>query len=286
MILRNLCAEILGRIFFPFNRRHRRIFREKFIRPLMRTTGEISDIDTLNIPVYIISFNQLSYVRQMVDSLEARGYGNIHIIDNASDYPPLIEYLEKSPHRVHFMEKNWGHNVFWQCGQFAETIAAGYYVITDPDIELPAGLPPDFMSTLLKILSEYPATHKVGLALHIDDLPKNPDCDGIQRWESAFWNHQLKNPYGLEMYDADIDTTFALYRPQKSLGGDPPGHRAIRLAGQFTARHLPWYRALGQGGAEGTDEEKYYYSHANGSSNWAKLVTNEGGLYGKEKRRR
>jgi hypothetical protein len=49
-------------------------------------------------------------------------------------------------------------------------------------------------------------------------------------------------------YKARIDTTFALYNkryfdPQEPL-------EAIRVAGRFTCRHLPWYRDSGLTTAE------------------------------------
>lgn len=61
--------------------------------------------DFKNIPVYIISFNRLSCLKQLVARLERAGYSNIHIVDNGSSYPPLLEELDKTPHVVHRMKK-------------------------------------------------------------------------------------------------------------------------------------------------------------------------------------
>ena len=73
---------------------------------------------TNSIPIFIISYNRLSYVEQMICWLEKSGYTNIHVIDNASTYPPLLEYYKTLTYKVHFMKENYGHMVFWKCGEF------------------------------------------------------------------------------------------------------------------------------------------------------------------------
>lgn len=45
--------------------------------------------DHKSIPVIIINFNQLFYLKQLVDFLIRREFKNIIIIDNASTYQPL-----------------------------------------------------------------------------------------------------------------------------------------------------------------------------------------------------
>ena len=51
--------------------------------------------DAKQIPIVINNFNRLGYLKRLIASLESRGYKNIHIIDNNSTYPPLLEYYEK-----------------------------------------------------------------------------------------------------------------------------------------------------------------------------------------------
>lgn len=40
------------------------------------------------IPIFILSFNRLSYLKKIIRYLEKCGYTNIYIIDNMSTFPP------------------------------------------------------------------------------------------------------------------------------------------------------------------------------------------------------
>ena len=57
----------------------------------------------------------------------------------------------------------------------------------------------------------------------------------IYDWEKQFWNDRFTHNKYYELYLADIDTTFAL------LNKNIPYQECIRVAGDFTAKHLPWY---------------------------------------------
>ena len=70
------------------------------------------------IPVFIISYNRLSYIEQMIEQLEKYGMRNIHIIDNASTYPPLLRYYDTLKYDVIRMKENLGHMVFWKSNIF------------------------------------------------------------------------------------------------------------------------------------------------------------------------
>ena len=48
-----------------------------------------------DIPIFVISYNRLTCLKLLVDYLCKHGYvKNIVIIDNASTYAPLLEYLD------------------------------------------------------------------------------------------------------------------------------------------------------------------------------------------------
>lgn len=199
-----------------------------------------------NIHVFIISFNNLNYLKQIIKSLEKYQLTNIHIVDNNSDYPPLLDYLNNSPYEVHRMEKNWGHKVLWISHKFDNIISKLPYIVTDPDIELSNNLPHDFIQILYKILAKYDYVTKVGFALKINDIPDVTIHSNVNKWESQFWKYKIEDD--LELYKADIDTTFALYRP--GFLSDYNFYNGIRIAGNFSARHLPWYK--------NTEEQEYY----------------------------
>jgi hypothetical protein len=189
------------------------------------------------IPIFILSFERLIYLKKLVSRLEKDGYTNLIIIDNASKDIDLLKYLHSLPYKVHFLEKNYGHLVLWNSGLFNSIIENNYYVLTDPDILPIDECPNDYVEQFYNVLQEYPKYWKVGFSLKIDDLLETfKNKYDVIRWESFFYENKIsENPL---LYEANIDTTFALYRPggcQKNFGN------AIRTGGVYTARHLAWY---------------------------------------------
>lgn len=193
-------------------------------------------MDFKAIPIYIISYNRIEDLKKLIERLEKDNYTNINIIDNASSNKDLLDYLQKVPHRVHFMDKNYGHRVFWSSGRFNDVIENEYYVLTDPDVIAIKECPDDYVEYFYEILQKYPEKTKVGFSLKLDDIPDSyaNKYDNI-RWESFFYETKISiDPI---LYDADLDTTFALYRP----GFFNDFYSAIRTAYPYTARHLGWY---------------------------------------------
>jgi len=82
----------------------------------------------------------------------------------------------------------------------------------------------------------------------------------IKEFESRYWVNRLQHD-ALELYASQIDTTFAVYRKQNYIGNF---HSGIRVAGNFSAIHLPWFKELDLL----TGEDKTEYKKKNVSSNW------------------
>ncbi len=230
-------------------------------------------INYKNIPIYIISFNRLTMLKQLVNCLEEKGYTNVQIIDNQSTYPPLLEYYNSISNKVHYLDKNYGHMAFWNCGQFEDVIKNEYYVVTDSDILPVEDCPDDFIELFYEILNKNPHFTKVGFSLKIDDIPDtNKQKKFIVRWESEFYKLKYKYKFknkDFNVYDADIDTTFALYKPNintKKFGV------AIRTGYPYQSIHQPWYRDS----SIVTEEELYYQKHAKQNiSNYSVNITNK-----------
>lgn len=217
--------------------------------------------ESKKIPIVINNFNRLTYLKQQIERLEALGYTNIYIIDNQSTFPPLLKYYDQLPYTIFRLNKNVGHLSLWKTIIF-KWFEHDYYVYTDPDILPVDDCPGDFMEYFKSILNTYPEYCKVGFALAIDDLPDHfGDKQKVKDWEGMYW--QMKMEADTEVYIAKIDTTFALYRPGAKGGWWIP---ALRVAGQYTARHLPWYRDT----SAIDEEEQYFIDHASGSSSWYK----------------
>jgi len=190
-----------------------------------------------DVDVFIISYNRLSYFELFIDWLENAGFENIHIVDNASTYPPLLEYLDKSKYNIHRMEKNYGHLVVWESGKFDEIIKNKNYIVSDCDILPVEKCPLDVTEYFERLLKKYPNVTKVGFGLKIDDLPQHNALKmSIVEWEEQFWKKKIEEG----LYDAPVDTTFALYRPN-IYPTNKKWWKSIRTDYPYIARHLPWY---------------------------------------------
>lgn len=203
-----------------------------------------------NIPVYIISFNRLSYLKEQIAYFEKKGINNIHIIDNASTYPPLLDYYNTIQHEVIFMKSNEGHKVFWENDMFSE-FRESFYIVTDPDIIPVDECPDDFIEVFFKYLKKYPFVRKIGFSLKLDDIPlNNVLADEAISWESKYYDICIEKG---NLYFAPIDTTFALYLPDK-LVKKQTFYSAFRTAFPYQACHLPWYKD----NKNITDEDIFY----------------------------
>jgi glycosyltransferase involved in cell wall biosynthesis len=216
------------------------------------------------IPIIINNRNHLTYLKRLINSLENRGYRNIFIIDNASSYPPLLEYYQHTPYKVFYLQENVGYCALWDTPVF-EQFRDQFYVYTDSDLELTEECPDDFMVAMHYLLSRhrYSRVGKIGLSLLINDLPAHFEKkQEVISWEGQFWKQKVEEL----AFSAPVDTTFALYRP----GCFGPAYMvpALRMNFPYSARHLPWYENTGNLNAE----QYYYYQHARASSHWSSKV--------------
>jgi hypothetical protein len=214
------------------------------------------------IPIIIISYNQLHYLKQLIDFLLKNHYSNIVIIDNHSTYPPLLNYFDQIEDSItiHKLDDNAGHLSFWKHQSLFNTYSKGYYAVTDPDIVPIAECPGNFVQTFRVLLDKAYDRTKVGLSLKLEDIPDtNPNKKYIVDWESQYWTAKI-HP---QAYKAEIDTTFALYRPGYSY---KLKHftKAWRTDYPLQAKHGGWYLDL----EHLTKEQRYYMKTANDSASW------------------
>jgi len=200
------------------------------------------------IPIFINVFNRLDCLKRLITRLEEMNLqDNIILIDNASTYPPLKEYLSNHPFRLFRLEKNYGSYALWDANilstlGFTDT----YYVYTDPDIIPIPECPNNVIEYLINILEKYPECLKAGLGLRIDNLPDTEVGNKAREWERSWW----KEPLGNNLYKACIDTTFCVYRPNGATG-----HQiGIRTGHPYMAEHTTWYEDFNNL----SDELKYY----------------------------
>lgn len=210
-----------------------------------------------DIPIFINTRDRVGPLRKLVAWLEHAGATRIVIVDNASTYPPLLKYLDASPHEVVRLAENVGQMAPWHAGVIGERISAGQrYVVTDPDILPDRACPIDVLDHFSDLLDRYPETVKVGFGLRIDDLPRRyRHAEAVRRWESRFWTDEAEPG----VYRAPIDTTFALYREDTPFTMEP----ALRTGAPYLAQHLPWYLNSWRP----SREQRYYLAHARSDIN-------------------
>ena len=195
----------------------------------------------------IITYNRLSLPVKLALWCQNHGIDPV-FVDNNSTYEPLIDYYNtRCPFTVLRLNKNYGHTVVWnpETTILQRLGITGPYIVTDPDLDL-SGIPDDFLSVLEEGLKKYPRYDKCGFSLEINDIKNQGTID----WETPFWKHPLDSMY----FNAQIDTTFALYKTPVF------SYNAIRTNRPYCARHVPWYFSHFD---ELPDDEKYYYQTQN-----------------------
>jgi hypothetical protein len=208
-------------------------------------------------PVVINCRDRIAPLRKLIGWLERHGHQRIVLVDNASTYPPLLRYLERTKHTVVRLDRNTGHLAPWEASVIDIHIGPDeYYVETDCDVVPESFCPGDVLDLLRQVLDRYPEHCKAGLGLRIDNLPRwSSHRREIMRWENQFWQSRIAGPGDWPpLYEAPIDTTFAMYRPSSV----PLLDKAIRTGFPYVARHDPWYSNTWAR----SREDRYYRAHA------------------------
>jgi len=183
---------------------------------------------------------------------------HIVVVDNASSYPPLLDWLAATDVEVVRLKENVGYRCVWKRGliplgsDHRKRFGTDWYVVSDPDLDI-SSCPLDCVQVLAEGLSRRPRYVKVGLSLEIQDLPDHyAHKQSVLVWERGHWLPG-KRVDGTFFHSA-IDTTFAVYhcdRPYQEDAWIAPSLRADR---PYTARHLPWYCDL-----DNLDEEELFF---------------------------
>jgi FkbM family methyltransferase len=200
----------------------------------------------MTIPIIIISHNNHKYVANTIRQiLYIRKELPTHIIvlDNNSIDKETVEYLrsiEGVPNiEVKYYPTNPGPWLNNQCHEDIYALLPDTFILTDPDLSFNEQLPSNFIEVLESLSNKYKC-NKIGFALDISDFNDKMfqytyfNNKNIQEWESQFWVDKL-NDTDYELYKSYIDTT--LYFTNKNYNNT----LHIRVAGNFTAKHLPWY---------------------------------------------
>jgi hypothetical protein len=234
-----------------------------------RLIENLQNIDYETIPIYIICFNNGFMVKNTVEALKSKFQNPLIVINNASDSPGtklILDKLKKKGIKILDQEHNKGHGIICEIETQHQD---SYFIITDPDLELNY-LPDNTIQVLFEISKIYQKSKKIGLALRIDEVDDIIDNERIINHEKQFWNDIIQyNNY--EVYNADIDTTFHLQSPLPKVVYSNHDSN-IRLAGEYTVRHLPWHKSYIQKMKKEDYEE--YFNDKNKSSSYQGVIQN------------
>ncbi|NVK52320.1 MAG: glycosyltransferase [Flavobacteriaceae bacterium] len=212
------------------------------------------------IPIIINNFNRLEYLKKLLVCLEKRDYKNIVILDNQSTYPPLLKFYKNCKHKVIFLDKNYGYRALWKSGIYKQ-YQHNFFVYTDADLEIIDECPNDFMEFFRSVLQEHKKCKKVGFSLKIDDLPETYALKKeVIDWESQFYKEKVSKL----LYRAQLDTTFAMYRPFSFKHTASHIPLMYRVGYPYQIKHLPWYV-----NHKNLSEEEKYYMETTRVKSWA-----------------
>lgn len=250
----------------------------KLKKALLKISIELKDfIKNIEIPIIIVSYNNHSHVKNMVLQLNKFNIRPI-IIDNNSTNKETTQYLmslnsEKA--FVIFSDINIGYKVGFMSPVY--DVLPDIFGYTDPDLKFKENLPKDFINEF-KMLSEKYNVYKVGCAIELSgDINKDIVMEikstdkpfflplrkySILEWESRYWKLKIDDE-NFEIYSAPIDTTFAIYNKKYYFFNL---HEAIRVAGNYSVFHLPWYKEM-----DLMDEKELKEYHENNNSNTWKI---------------
>jgi GT2 family glycosyltransferase len=204
----------------------------------------------MDIPIIIVSYNNYKYVENTIRQIKKVNENylkNIIVMDNCSTCDETIKYLDVITDSLKVIRNktNEGPWVSPVRNRGIWETMPEKYILTDPDLEFNENLPSDFIEQMVKLSEKYD-TSKIGFALRIDDysqIYQEIYFQGktIVDWENQFWINKITSETEYELYRGEIDTTFCLTTKSKQDGKNWFAGNMIRIAGCFTARHLPWY---------------------------------------------
>jgi hypothetical protein len=217
-------------------------------------------INESEIACAIIAYNNPTFVKKICERI-VKITNNVVIIDNHSTFLPMVDFLDNCHFNVIRLPQNYGHRVYEL--DIVKNSLGSIFLLTDPDIEISDFVTKDTIKKMYEISERY-NIRKVGVALDIFSENIREDIEyqnqKIKDWEQKFWNQRVADQE-LEMYWADVDTTFCL------VNNNQQGWPYIRLAAEYTSKHLPWYKNWEDMLMPGEYEA---YMCGNRSTNWCK----------------
>ncbi len=225
-------------------------------RQVQQQQSSPAAFDLSDLPVFINCRDRATDLKRLVAWLQKVGVRKIALVDNDSSYPELLKFYDKSQCQVLPLGVNHGQKAPWESLAVGILAKDSYYIVSDPDVIPIQDCPDDALGHFHEILQKYKTYMKVGFGLKIDDIPDRYLLKKtVVNWEKQFWQNELEP----DIYIADIDTTFALYRPNTWYFLE----NSLRTGYPYIAEHTAWY----QDSKRPSAEDRYYQQHASRAVN-------------------
>lgn len=201
--------------------------------------------DIRAIPLVILNFNQLTYLKNLINKFRWYYPENpIVILDNGSDATGMFRLYK------HLTDSDFNIRVV-ECGvndcpsnlrKFLQENTFEYYILSDPDIDIQPSTPSNFIE-IFKAQIDLHNYHRVGFGLKTSDIPDwNHEKAMIVQNETELIGEPVFHSHGFPCYKAPIDTTFCLYKASNGGWSAPmDGANWSNCLRMFEAVHLGWY---------------------------------------------
>lgn len=233
----------------------------------------------VNIPIFIITKDRLKCLRQAITSYREAIKTPFEIIihDNGSTFNPTVKYLKSL--------ESIGIKVYRNTKQYTSineellTVSKSiedylnknrntpYYIVTDPDIILDS-TNGDILEFYAHVLNKT-NVNVVGPALRLDNIPDYyPFKRKVLKHERKFWSSYRKIRFKNKKYicyNANIDTTFGMYRSSYKFSRPTFG---VRVGKPYLAMHSDWYLEPGKL----SRDQRYYSNKTYKISHWGKNI--------------
>ncbi|MHB1952271.1 MAG: glycosyltransferase family 2 protein [Sulfobacillus sp.] len=234
-----------------------------------RVAGEVGANE---IPVYLLARNNFTQVKQAIEQLAKYvDLRQVVVVDNASSYPPLIEYYMELESRypaprIVRMSRDFGRQVVLE--QLAHELPQ-VFAMMDAGFRFGPKLPSTFLMELYQLTVCY-GRYKAGLATDLGqkkgelrELKRRTTGQTLRQWELQHYLNRLSHPdLRYRVYEAEIGTTFAVYNRKYARRNE-----SVRVGGDFTCGRRTWY--IDDGIPE--EERSWCESNRGDVGNWVEL---------------
>lgn len=214
----------------------------------LRTTTAAA-LPGFELPIVIPVFNNLTYLANTLTYFQARGFEEYLLLNNGSQHAPLEAYLSSLPDGVTILDlpHNPGPRIYHTDPEIYDRLP-DKFILTDPDLGFDPALDRETILHLFELCKRH-RRYKVGCALNIEI--SEPNCldvpvrlagrlTTIRKLEQGYYQRCIgTSRYGDAIFDAPIDTTFAVHMKRYFAGSLLAAN--YRVAGRYTAHHYGWY---------------------------------------------